>query len=161
MCICGHGFPEHEKILTKKKQSSKCTSCKCRTFAYIPTFPEEIGEYWVSNQKNFSYKTWKAKCKCKHASDEHSVDKGLGCKKCGCYSFVSNFCCAVCDKFWQDHENVYELEHERVMNKRPVGKEFIPFAEAPEIFTAVYNNKEKDNSMKKLGSNQVNMLKDK
>jgi len=125
---------------------------------YIPTFPEETGEYWIPYQKNFSYKTFKVKCKCKHPFDDHSVDKGLGCKKCGCYTFESSFCCAVCDKFWQDHECIWELEHERVMGHRPSGQDFIPFAEAPEIYSAVYNNKEKER-LNQLGSSN-NMLRD-
>ena len=28
MCICGHGFPAHDKILNKKKFSSTCKQCK-------------------------------------------------------------------------------------------------------------------------------------
>ena len=64
MCICGHGFPCHDKILTKKKFSNKCNKCKCKAFKYIPVYPEEIGEYWIPFQKNFSYDTYKVKCKC-------------------------------------------------------------------------------------------------
>ena len=47
MCICGHGFPNHEKILNKKKFSNKCKNCGCKGFRYIPVYPEEIGEYWI------------------------------------------------------------------------------------------------------------------
>ena len=62
MCICGHGFPCHDKILNKKKFSNKCNKCKCKGFKYIPVYPEEIGEYWIPFQKNFSYNTYKVKC---------------------------------------------------------------------------------------------------
>ncbi len=55
--------------------------------------------------------------------------------------FNSNFCCVVCNKFWQDHEMLYELEHERYMNKKAIGKDFIPFAESSEIYDALYNKK--------------------
>ena len=61
MCICGHGFPCHDKILNKKKFSSKCNKCKCKAFKYIPVYPEEIGEYWIPFQKNFSYDTYRVK----------------------------------------------------------------------------------------------------
>lgn len=107
MCICGHGFPDHDCIMTKKF-STKCHNCKCKNFKYIPLFPEEIGEYWIPYQKNFSYKTYKAKCKCKHPWSDHKSDNFFTCKTCGCSQFESAFCCAVCNKFWQDHEMIYE-----------------------------------------------------
>jgi hypothetical protein len=139
MCICSHGFAEHEKILNKKKQSSKCSLCKCKAFTYIPVFPEEIGEYWHVHRNNFDYTMWKANCKCKHPWKDHSVDKLLSCMKCGCFKFNSNFCCAVCDKFWQDHEMIWELEHERYMCNKPIAQDFLPFREMPGLFDALYN----------------------
>jgi hypothetical protein len=36
---------------------------------------------------------------------------------------------------------LYELEHERYMNKKAIGKDFIPFAESSEIYDALYNKK--------------------
>lgn len=137
VCICGHGFKEHDCIL-KKKFSTKCHSCKCKDFKYIPQYPEEIGEYWVPYQKNFSYKTWKAKCKCKHGWNEHNGEGYLNCKKCGCGAFNSAFCCAVCNKFWQDHEMIYELESERTAAGKPVREDYIPFNEMPEMYDALY-----------------------
>ena len=138
MCICGHTFPCHDKILTKKKFSNKCNKCKCKAFKYIPVYPEEIGEYWIPFQKNFSYNTYKVKCKCKHTWSEHDGSGYLNCKKCGCGEFNSAFCCAVCNKFWQDHEMSYETEDERKMNGKPVREDFIPFNEMPEMYDALY-----------------------
>ena len=138
MCICGHGFPCHDKILNKKKFSSKCNKCKCKAFKYIPVYPEEIGEYWIPFQKNFSYQTYKVKCKCKHTWNEHDGSGYLNCKKCGCGEFNSAFCCAVCNKFWQDHEMIYETENERRMNGKAVREDFIPFNEMPEMYDALY-----------------------
>ena len=138
MCICGHGFPCHDKILNKKKFSSKCNKCKCKAFKYIPVYPEEIGEYWIPFQKNFSYQTYKVKCKCKHTWNEHDGSGYYNCKKCGCGEFNSAFCCAVCNKFWKDHEMSYETEDERRMNGKPVREDFIPFNEMPEMYDALY-----------------------
>ena len=138
MCICGHGFPCHDKILNKKKFSNKCNKCKCKAFKYIPVYPEEIGEYWIPFQKNFSYDNYKVKCKCKHTWNEHDGSGYLNCKKCGCGEFNSAFCCAVCNKFWQDHEMIYETENERKMNGKPVREDFIPFNEMPEMYDALY-----------------------
>ena len=138
MCICGHGFPCHDKILNKKKFSNKCNKCKCKGFKYIPVYPEEIGEYWIPFQKNFSYQTYKVKCKCKHTWNEHDGSGYYNCKKCGCGEFNSAFCCAVCNKFWQDHEMSWETEDERRMNGKPVREDFIPFNEMPEMYDALY-----------------------
>ena len=138
MCICGHGFPCHDKILNKKKFSNKCNKCKCKAFKYIPVYPEEIGEYWIPFQKNFSYDTYRVKCKCKHTWNEHDGSGYLNCKKCGCGEFNSAFCCAVCNKFWQDHEMIYETESERKMNGKPVREDYIPFNEMPEMYDALY-----------------------
>ena len=138
MCICGHGFGSHEKILTKKKFSNKCRNCGCKGFKYIPVYPEEIGEYWIPFQKGFTYEGWRAKCKCKHGWNEHDGSGYLNCKKCGCGAFNSAFCCAVCNKFWQDHEMVYETEDERKMNGKGVREDFIPFNEMPEMYDALY-----------------------
>lgn len=137
VCICGHGYLEHDCILSKKF-STKCKKCKCRGFQYIPQYPEEVGEYWIPFQKNFSYKTYKAKCKCKHGWNEHKGDGYLNCKSCGCAGFNSAFCCAVCNKFWQDHEMIYELESERIANGKPVREDYIPFNEMPEMYDALY-----------------------
>jgi hypothetical protein len=138
MCICNHGFNSHEKILSKKKQSSKCKSCKCKAFTYVPLFPEEIGEYWLPHRKDFKYSSWKAKCKCNHTWNEHSAELFLSCLRCNCFKLDSNFCCVVCDKFWQDHEMQWELEHERYMEGKPIGQEFVPFNEMPEMCNILY-----------------------
>ena len=138
MCICGHGFPNHEKILNKKKFSNKCKNCGCKGFRYIPVYPEEIGEYWIPFQKGFTYEGWRAKCKCKHGWNEHDGSGYLNCKKCGCAQFNSAFCCAVCNKFWQDHEMIYETEDERRAAGKGVREDFIPFNEMPEMYDALY-----------------------
>jgi len=144
MCICKHYFAEHEKILTTKKFSSKCKTCSCRAFAFIPTLPEEIGEYWIPHQKNFSYSTYVVKCKCKHPWTDHSADKFLKCKSCSCYSFNSNFCCVVCNQFWDEHSNTYESEKERKDANKPVLNDFIPLVELPEVYNAVYKKQLND-----------------
>jgi len=138
-CICNHSFDDHEKIVTKKKFSSKCKNCKCKFFAYIPLYPEEIGEYWIPNQPQFKgYKEYRVKCKCKHSWDVHSAERLLSCSQCSCSSFFSNFCCVVCNKFWNDHEVIYELEHERYMSKKPIQQDFMPLNECPEIRNLLY-----------------------
>lgn len=143
-CICSHDFPNHEKIITKKKFSVKCTLCNCKHFSFIPQLPEEVGEYWLPQRKGFKYVDWRAKCKCKHGWDSHDINKNLKCKECyNCSSFNSAFCCVVCNRFWQDHETVYELEDERKCNNKSYGEMYMPLQEAEEIRDAVYSNIDK------------------
>lgn len=68
----------------------------------MPRRPEELGQYWLVRRKGFDIKTWKPSCQCKHQHTDHDPNT-LGCK-CGCYSFVSDFCCVNCDGKWEDHE---------------------------------------------------------
>jgi hypothetical protein len=137
-CICTHGFTQHEKILSRKKFSSKCQQCGCKGFNFIPTLPEEIGEYWIPHQPKFDYSKWTAKCKCKHSWREHLVEKFLKCLSCSCFGFTSNFCCVVCDKFWHDHQMNYELEHDRMMKNKPIGNDWLPLSELPQISNLIY-----------------------
>lgn len=141
-CFCGHSFVDHDKIVTSKKFSSKCQNCKCKNFLYIPQVPEEVGEYWLGNRKGFKYLEWKAKCKCKHGWDEHRVEDKK-CRECNCYGFNSAFCCVVCNRFWQEHEVVYELRKERIELKKPVDSDYLPLQEAKDIQEAVYLNIDK------------------
>ena len=149
-CICGHDFPEHEKIVTSKKFSSKCMNCPCKMFAFIPQLPDEVGEYWLPNRKGFKYVDWKGKCKCKHPWDSHDISKKLKCRDCNCSTFYSAFCCVVCNRFWHEHETVYELKSERISINKPVDYAYLPLSEAPEISNAVYSNIDKTKP-KKIG----------
>ena len=137
-CICGHGFNNHDKILNKNNFSNKCKICSCNNFKYIPIYPEEIGEFWIPFQKYFSYDNWKAKCKCKHTWNYH-FGNDLKCNLCNCNMFHSDFCCVVCNKFWEDHFMIYDLENDRIKKGKPVREDFIPFNEMPEMYDALYN----------------------
>lgn len=152
MCICGHTFTSHEKIITPKKFSSKCTDCNCPRFQFIPQLPEEVGEYWLPHRKGFDYLDWKGKCKCKHTWAEHNAEKKNKCKLCGCPCFNSAFCCVVCNRFWQDHENVYELEQERKELKKPIRHDYIPLQEMPELQRDLYENIGKMSKYKKIAN---------
>ena len=127
-CFCGHYFPDHNKILTKKKFDSKCKKCKCQGFKWIPTRPEEIGFGHLPRRSEFNIHKFFVKCKCGHAPWSHDP-KSMKCNECNkCYMFHSDFACLGCDSFWEDHSTIYELEHERYMQKKPIGKEFYPLA---------------------------------
>lgn len=56
-----------------KKNRLKCQSsnCACDAFAYVPSRPDEVGEFWLTKRPGFDPSTWRAKCKCGHAHDRH------------------------------------------------------------------------------------------
>ena len=45
--------------------------CKCKGFSWIPSRPEEVGEFWFQRRRDFDPSTWTAKCRCKHSHEEH------------------------------------------------------------------------------------------
>lgn len=59
--------------ITGKTKRLKCQSanCVCDAFAYIPSRPDEAGEFWLAKRPGFDPSTWRAKCKCGHAHDRH------------------------------------------------------------------------------------------
>ena len=56
-----------------KTQRLKCqsASCACDAFTFVPSRPDEAGEFWLAKRPGFDPSTWRAKCKCGHAHDRH------------------------------------------------------------------------------------------
>ena len=54
-----------------KKHMLSCHSCKCKRYAFIPSRPEDVGEFWFARRRNFDNTTYRVKCKCKHSHDSH------------------------------------------------------------------------------------------
>eukprot|EP00976_Prorocentrum_cordatum_P075736 1182015-Prorocentrum_minimum.AAC.1 len=125
-CFCGHLFSAHH---SKGKSLPKCNKCTCRMFDYVPSRPEEVGDWWLPRRKGFNVHSWRAKCKCGAPHDQHDpVTRGGPCP-----SFVSNYMCIVCDSHQEEHDTVYESAAERTRAGRAVGKDFLPLAETPEL----------------------------
>ena len=55
------------------------------------------------------------------------------CAECACSKFVSTFCCLSCDGKWEEHVTLYEDEQERRELGKPVGEDFYPLADVPDI----------------------------
>lgn len=134
-CFCDHSFADHRVL----QRTSPCNSCPCQHFKFIPSRPEEVGEWWLPRRKDFDIRTYKAKCKCGHSHVQHHVNR-LTCQICKfkCYRFESAFCCVVCDRAWEDHETIFENEKERRESGRTVGKEFLPLAGDRDIQRMVF-----------------------
>ncbi|XP_041039319.1 protein FAM221B-like [Carcharodon carcharias] len=122
--------------------------CQCRAYAFIPSRPEDVGEFWLRKRRNFDPSTWRAKCRCKHNHEEHNVGGSHSCKigGCSCQGFDSNFLCAACDKHWEQHHTFFETEAYRKENGLPYGEAYLPFAEMPNLRNAVLSGNEEDNT---------------
>jgi hypothetical protein len=67
-----------------------CQHCKCKSFAFIPSRPEDVGEFWFQRRRNFNVSEYRVKCRCKHAHDVHDPIMRK-CKEKGKFGGVSYF----------------------------------------------------------------------
>lgn len=95
--------------------------------------------YWLPRRKDFKLSEWRAKCKCKHAHDEHLPNVPKKCKKCGCFDFYSDFACISCDGRWEDHVTLYEFEHDRIQAGKKVGYDFEPLSMNTELHGLMFD----------------------
>ncbi|CAK6433832.1 unnamed protein product [Pipistrellus nathusii] len=121
-CFCGHLLREH-RIVSDISVPCKVSQCRCLMFCFIPSRPEEVGEFWLQRRATFDPKTWRAQCRCKHSHENHSATGCHPCrvKGCCCDCFESNFLCAACDRRWEDHGTFFETEETRRRGGRPRG----------------------------------------
>lgn len=148
-CFCGHLLNGHANYTGKSVQvPCRQGGCKCKGFAWIPSRPEDVGEFWHQRRRDFDPSTWRAKCRCKHTHEEHDPTGMRRCKArgCSCGHFDSNFLCAACDNHWEQHDTFFETEDVRRQNGLPVGTDYIPFAEMPDLRNIALTGDENDDS---------------
>nr|XP_020832780.1 protein FAM221B isoform X1 [Phascolarctos cinereus] len=121
-CFCGHLLAQHRIISDISVPCTK-TACRCQMFCFIPSRPEEVGEFWLQKRSGFNPKAWRALCRCKHNHEEHLATGSHACRHrgCQCNFFQSNFLCAACDRRWEEHETFFESEETRRQGGRPIG----------------------------------------
>ncbi|XP_069881067.1 protein FAM221B-like isoform X2 [Dipodomys merriami] len=121
-CFCGHLLKEHQ-ITTDMIVPCSESQCRCLMFCFIPSRPEEVGEFWLKRRATFDPKAWRAQCRCKHSHEEHAATGAHPCKfrGCGCKSFESNFLCAACDRRWEEHETFFEIQGMKRRKKKARG----------------------------------------
>ena len=125
-CICGHKFDDHENQIYPSL-ITKCHSCICNKFTYIPIYPEETNKYFLTYYNHFNYDFWTCQCKCNHGFNSHNVNNHYMCDLCNCNFFSSNFKCAVCNKFLEEHKLIYEKEIERKILGYSYANDYYPF----------------------------------
>ncbi|XP_074052326.1 protein FAM221B isoform X2 [Macrotis lagotis] len=122
-CFCGHLLSQHRIISDISVPCTK-TACRCQMFCFIPSRPEEVGEFWLQKRSGFDPKAWRALCRCKHNHEEHLATGSHACRHrgCQCNFFQSNFLCAACDRRWEEHETFFESEEKRKQRGRTTGE---------------------------------------
>eukprot|EP00794_Sanderia_malayensis_P009427 gene9427-10414_t len=145
-CFCGHLQAEHDSFVETRKQALKCKLCACKQFAFIPSRPAEIGEWWLQKRPGFDVRSWRAKCRCKHTHEEHDPNGRRKCRSCSCFAFDSNFLCAACDKHWEEHDTCFDDVTSRRMKNLSYGEEYLPFHELPQLRNIVLTGNEDDDS---------------
>ncbi|KAM4877376.1 protein FAM221B isoform 1-T1 [Thomomys bottae] len=123
-CFCGHLLKEH-RILSDMFVPCSGSQCRCLMFCFIPSRPEEVGEFWLKRRAAFDPNSWRAQCRCKHSHEEHAATGIHTCKYrgCGCKSFESNFLCAACDRRWEEHETFFEMQGNKRRKKKCPGSQ--------------------------------------
>ncbi|KAF0883908.1 F221B protein, partial [Crocuta crocuta] len=125
-CFCGHLLREHQ-IISDISVPCNVAQCRCLMFCFIPSRPEEVGEFWLKRRATFDPKAWRAQCRCKHSHENHAATGSHPCrvKGCCCNCFESNFLCAACDRRWEEHETFFETEETRRRGGRPHGTDTV------------------------------------
>uniref|UniRef100_A0A8C5P2H1 Protein FAM221B n=1 Tax=Jaculus jaculus TaxID=51337 RepID=A0A8C5P2H1_JACJA len=113
-CFCGHLLKQHQ-IASDISVPCSVSQCRCLMFCFIPSRPEEVGEFWLKRRSTFNPIAWRAQCRCKHSHEEHAATGAHPCRHrgCCCSFFESNFLCAACDRRWEEHETFFETEETR------------------------------------------------
>ncbi|ELT89163.1 hypothetical protein CAPTEDRAFT_105552, partial [Capitella teleta] len=120
-CFCGHLLGEHAHY-DSQSHAVPCRQCRCKAYQWVPSRPEEIGEFWHQRRRGFDPEAWRAKCRCKHTHEEHDPNSLHKCKACKCSSFDSPFVCAACDRHYEDHDTFFMDADERRAKGMPVGQ---------------------------------------
>ncbi|XP_043342949.1 protein FAM221B [Cervus canadensis] len=125
-CFCGHLLRQHQ-IISDISVPCNVGQCRCLMFCFIPSRPEEVGEFWLKRRATFDPNAWRAQCRCKHSHEDHTATGSHSCrvKGCCCSCFESNFLCAACDRRWEEHETFFETEETRRRGGRPHGTDTV------------------------------------
>ncbi|XP_062456497.1 protein FAM221B [Rhea pennata] len=146
-CFCGHLLSEHQAYVGV---SVPCAvgRCECQRFTFIPSRPEDVGQFWLRRRVPTDRLAWCAGCHCKHSHEKHAPSAGRPCRVAGCLckGFESTFLCAACDRRWEEHETFFETTEARKEGGRPYGEKYLVFAEVPEMRNAVLTGKPSDDS---------------
>lgn len=94
LCLCGHKLLEHQQVIKKNSfiRPPKCKSgCRCFGYSYMPSRPEECGQWWLPRRRDFDLKAWRKRVQ----------------------SNPDEYACIGCDLKITDHETIFETRERR------------------------------------------------
>ncbi|CAN0054076.1 unnamed protein product [Scytosiphon promiscuus] len=142
-CFCGCTYERH--TYRKGRTMPVCETCDCGGFDFVPSRPEEIGEWWLPRRPGFCASSWRAKCRCGHSHEAHHPSR-RSCGSCKCGEFRSAYGCVVCDSHQEDHQTRVETPQDRVSMGRPVGRDYIPLSHSPELSRLTFGRRNRRSS---------------
>jgi hypothetical protein len=96
MCLCGHKLADHKEINKKSSfiRPPKCgkSGCRCFGYSYMPSRPEECGQWWLPRRRDFDLKAWRKRVQ----------------------AHPEEYACIGCDLKITDHETLFETRQQRV-----------------------------------------------
>lgn len=132
-CFCGHRMRAHDlAFLADQAQPPPClvAGCKCESFDFIPSRPEEVGDWHLVRRRGFDVQQWSVKCRCTHSHMAHAcrIGRPRRCtvRGCKCSFFEATSQCVVCERPLADHRTVVETERERQGRGLPVRDAYLP-----------------------------------
>ena len=99
LCFCGCEMRNHRSVKGRGKHTGSCGKCrkgKCRSFRFVYTRPEEVGDAHLTRRRGFNVHGWRFRCECAHSHLEHN-NLYPSCNSCGCTGFRGFGLCLSCD----------------------------------------------------------------
>ncbi len=110
VCLCGHKLIDHKEVHKKSSfiRPPKCnkSGCRCFGFNYMPSRPEECGQWWLPRRKDFDLKAWRRVSTTAYSLFFHSLQR--------VQSNPEEYACIGCDLKITDHETMFETRQQRL-----------------------------------------------
>jgi len=95
-CLCGHSLSDHPLDRLHLRGPPPCSKCRCPAFCYVPSRPEEVGDWHLPRRLGFDVSKWRPKCQCGHTCDNHRPEGyDHSCSQCRCLKWQPGFACLV------------------------------------------------------------------
>jgi len=85
--------------------------CPCKAYAWIPSRPEDIGEFWFQRRRGFDVSTWRAKCRCKHDHEHHKPTGYRQCTVAGGPFHYLQITCLILNEYSSEKEQLLAPFH--------------------------------------------------
>eukprot|EP01038_Epipyxis_sp_PR26KG_P006740 gene6740-9235_t len=119
VCLCGHSLSNHQNVKLKFGyiKPPACTSCRCKAYQYIPSRPEECGQWWLPRRKDFDLVSWRNRIR------QNPAD----------------YCCIGCNQKVSEHETLFETRDTRLSRGAMIDDAYIPLNDYSKLSNQVIN----------------------